>query len=179
MEIWKYYLPTDGRTDGRTDRQTWVGARDACASKKSFCKRYDFIGFGWLKFQLKWTYLFPKCPYIWSSGLDRFGWGLDVWSVGIRALAGLPLQEEYLWLLWMGDDKENYDVKTKRQFWNKPKTSENLLRWVWERGPAMAFSPGVTLASLSTSWRAPLSCLRTDIRSLRNIALRIYKGPMN
>ena len=30
MEIQKYYL----RTDLRTDRQTWVGARDACASKK-------------------------------------------------------------------------------------------------------------------------------------------------
>ena len=32
---WKFesitYLPTDGRTDG----QTWVGARDACASKKN------------------------------------------------------------------------------------------------------------------------------------------------
>ena len=25
---------TDGRTDLRTYRQTWVGARDACASKK-------------------------------------------------------------------------------------------------------------------------------------------------
>ena len=26
--------PTDGQTDGPTDRQTWLGARDACASKK-------------------------------------------------------------------------------------------------------------------------------------------------
>ena len=29
MEIIKYH----GRTDGRTDTRTWVGARDACASK--------------------------------------------------------------------------------------------------------------------------------------------------
>ena len=32
MEIRKYHL----RTNGRTDRQTWVGARDACASKKAW-----------------------------------------------------------------------------------------------------------------------------------------------
>ena len=30
MEIQKYYGPTDQPTD----RQTWVGARDACASNK-------------------------------------------------------------------------------------------------------------------------------------------------
>ena len=33
MEFQKYDLRTDGRTNGPTDRQTWVGARDACASK--------------------------------------------------------------------------------------------------------------------------------------------------
>ena len=32
MEIRKYYLPTDGRTD----RQTWVGARDTCVSKNNW-----------------------------------------------------------------------------------------------------------------------------------------------
>ena len=35
MEIQKYDL----RTDGRTDRQTWVGARDACASKNMESER--------------------------------------------------------------------------------------------------------------------------------------------
>ena len=41
MEIQKYYQRTDGqtcgRTDGRTDGMAWVGARDACASKKFNC----------------------------------------------------------------------------------------------------------------------------------------------
>ena len=32
MEIQKY----DQRTDQRTDRLTWVGARDACASKNNW-----------------------------------------------------------------------------------------------------------------------------------------------
>ena len=33
MEIKKSV--TDGRTEGRTDGHTWVGARDACASKNT------------------------------------------------------------------------------------------------------------------------------------------------
>ena len=35
MEIQKYHLPTNGRTDGLT----WVGARDACASKNHPVRR--------------------------------------------------------------------------------------------------------------------------------------------
>ena len=33
--------PTDQQTNGRTDRQTWVGARDACASKKWYWEDFD------------------------------------------------------------------------------------------------------------------------------------------
>ena len=48
MEIQKYHQPTNGRTD----RLTWVGARDACASKNrdqlktTMCTQYHGKGGG-------------------------------------------------------------------------------------------------------------------------------------
>ena len=64
MEIRK----CDGRTDGRTDRLTWVGARDACASKNAL---YYLGGSFHIKSDLRWKslHLLPNSSV--SLNLER------------------------------------------------------------------------------------------------------------